>query len=88
MFEVDERDVTALEDDEVIEAIDDNWLEPDFDDTVIDTDPEATDVRRVASSGYPPGLSDDEVAALIGHLTRELCRRGREPSRRAAQRRG
>lgn len=73
-FELDERDLIAVDADDDVETIDDNWLEP-ADDTVIDTDPEATDARITRSSGYPPGLGDDEVHALVGRLTRELCGR-------------
>lgn len=75
VFDLDEQDLVALDDEDDVETIDEAWLEPD-DDTVIDVDPDATDVRVASPSGYPPGLDDAEVHALIGSLTAELCRRG------------
>lgn len=74
VFDLDEQDVEELDIDGV-ETIDDAWLEP-VDETVMELLPEDTAARRVPPSRYPPGLADDEVHAIVGLLTTELCRRG------------
>lgn len=78
-YDVEEIDVAALDEDELsedgVETIDEAWLEP-VDETVMELLPEDTAARRVAPSRYPPGLADDEVHAIVGLLTTELCRRG------------
>jgi hypothetical protein len=74
IFDLDDLDGIELEDGE-IETIDGAWLEP-VDDTVIEADPEGTSVRVTGSPGYPAGLDADELDAVIGRLTRELCGTG------------
>ena len=74
VFDLDEHDVEELDVDGV-ETIDDAWLEP-VDETVMELLPEDTAARRVPPSRYPPGLADDEVHAIVGLLTMELCRSG------------
>ncbi len=79
VFDLDEHDVEELDDD--VETIDDAWLEP-VDETVMELLPEDTAARHVPPSRYPPGLADDEVHAIVGLLTTELCRRGSRRGRR------
>ncbi len=84
VFDLDEHDVEELADDELaddaVETIDEAWLEP-VDETVMELLPEDTAARRVPPSRYPPGLADDEVHAIVGLLTTELCRRGSRQGR-------
>jgi hypothetical protein len=66
VFDLDEADLVVL---------DDGTL--DLEETIVEADPEATRVLARAESGFPPGLGDVELQALIGQITRELCRRAR-----------
>lgn len=66
MFDL--HDITIIDDDDdEIEALDEE--------TVIELEPDATQAIVVRTSRYPPGLADDELHALVGHLTQQLCRR-------------
>lgn len=70
MFDL--HDITILDDD----GDDDiDEIEPLDEETVIELEPDATHAIVVRTSRYPPGLADDELHALVGRLTQELCRR-------------
>ena len=65
----DLHDITILDDD------DDDEIEALDEETIIELEPDATQAIVVRTSRYPPGLADDELHALVGRLTQELCRR-------------
>jgi len=71
VFDLDELELVEVEDDD-LETIDEAWLEP-VEETVAELLPEDTAARHVPPSRYPPGVGDDEVHAIVGHLTAELC---------------
>lgn len=54
-----------------VETLDDTWVEAD-EDTVIELEPDTAELAP-AARGYAPGLTQDEVDAIIVELTRELC---------------
>jgi hypothetical protein len=89
VFDLDEHDVLAIGDDlDEIETLDDTWVEAD-DDTVMTSTAGPAEPDLAAPHGYAPGLSDDEVDAIVGGLTRELCRAApRQSTDRDRRRRG
>lgn len=64
-FDLDERDLLALDDDD--EA---------GDETLIDVEPDDDVTSSDACPRYPPGLDDDALHVVVARLTSELCGRG------------